>query len=69
MVDLLIFTVQGEKTTTKEKHEQFNHGKKVRIAPLMNCVNAAMFLGSSADPTMDEVLHWGRQGSSRLGLF
>ena len=34
----------------------------------MNCVNAAMFLGS-ADPTMDEVLHRGRQGSSQLGLF
>jgi len=34
----------------------------------MNCVKAAMFLGS-ADPTMDEVFHWGRQGSSRLGLF
>jgi len=34
----------------------------------MNRVDAAMFLGS-ADPTMDEVLHRGRQGSSRLSLF
>jgi len=47
---------------------QHSHGQKVRIPLLMNCVNAAMFLGS-ADPTMDEVLHRGRQGSSRLGLF
>jgi len=54
--------------TTKTKHVQNNHGQKVRIALLMNCVKAAMFLGS-ADTTMDEVLHPGRQGSSRLGLF
>jgi len=33
----------------------------------MNGVNA-MCLGS-ADPTTDEVLHRGRQASSRLGLF
>jgi len=51
-----------------KKHVQHNHGQKIRIALLMNCVKAAMFLGS-ADPTMDEVLHRGRQGSSRLGLF
>jgi len=67
MVVLLIVTVSGEKTTTK-KHLQHNHGQKLRIALLMNCVKAAMFLGL-ADPTMDEVLHRGRQGSSRLGLF
>ena len=36
----------------------------------MNCVYAAMFHGSaSADPAMDEILHRGRLGSSRLGLF
>jgi len=34
----------------------------------MNYVKAAMFLGS-ADPTMDEVLQRGRQGSLRLGVF
>jgi len=34
----------------------------------MNSVKATTSLGS-ADPTMDEVLHRGRQGSSRLGLF
>jgi len=51
-----------------KKHVQHNHGQKVRITLLMNSVKAAMFLGS-ADPTMDEVLHRGRQGSSRLGLF
>jgi len=55
------------KTTTK-KHVQHNHGQKIRIALLMNYVKAAMFLGS-ADPTMDDVLHRGWQGSSRLGLF
>ena len=52
----------------KKKHVQHNHGEKVRIALLMNCVNAAMFLGS-AEPTMDEGLQRCRQGSSRLGLF
>ena len=52
----------------QQKTLQHNHGQKVRIALLMNCVKAAMFLGS-ADPAMDEVLHRGRQGSSRLGLF
>jgi len=62
-----VVTVIGEKTTTK-KHVQHNHGQKTRIALLMNCVKAAMFLGS-ADTTMDEVLHRDRQGSSRLGLF
>jgi len=56
-----------EKKITK-KYIQHNHGQKVRIALLMNCGNAAMLLGS-ADPTMDEVLHRGRQSSSRLGLF
>jgi len=33
----------------------------------VNCVKAAMFLGS-ADPIMDEVLHRGRQGSLRFVL-
>jgi len=51
-----------------KKLVRHNHGQKVRIALLMNYVNAAMFLGA-ADPTMDEVLHRGRQGSLRLGLF
>jgi len=51
-----------------KKHLQHNHGQKLRIALLMNCVKAAMFLGL-ADPTMDEVLRPDRQGSSRLGLF
>ena len=50
MVVLLIVMVWGE----GEKKAQHNHGQKVPIALLMNCVNAAMFLGS-ADPTMDEV--------------
>jgi len=50
----------------KEKKQQ--KPRTVRIALLMNCVKAAMFLGS-ADITMEEVLHRGRQGSSRLGLF
>jgi len=54
-------------TTTKTRTTQ-KHGQKVRIARLTNCVGAAMFLGS-ADPTMDEVLHRGRQDSSRLALF
>jgi len=44
---------------------QHNRGQNVRIALLMNCVKVAMFLGS-ADTTMDEVLRWRRQGSSRL---
>jgi len=66
MVKFSIVTVLGEKT--KKKHVQHNHGQKSRLALLMNCVKAAMFLGS-ADPTMDEELHRGRQGSSRLGLF
>jgi len=57
-----------EKRQQQKKHVQHNHGQKVRIALLMNCVKAAMFLGS-ADPTMDEVLHRGRQGSLWLGLF
>jgi len=61
-----VVTVEGEKTT--KNYVQHNHGQKVRIALLMNCVKAAMFLGS-ADPIKDEVLHRGRQGSSRLGLF
>jgi len=56
-----------EKNNNK-KHVQHNHGQKVRIALLMNCVKAAMLLGS-ADPTMGEVLHPGRHGSSWLGLF
>jgi len=56
------------KKKQQQKHVQHNHGQKLRIALLMNCVKAAMFRGS-ADPTMDEVLHRGRQGSSRLGLF
>jgi len=64
---LLIVTVEGEKTTTKNTYN-ITTAQKLRIALLMNCVKAAMFLGS-ADPTMDEVLHPDRQGSSRLGLF
>jgi len=54
--------------TTTTKHVQHNHGQKVRIALLMNSDKASMFLGSD-DPTMDEALHPGRQGSLRLGLF
>ena len=67
MVVLINFHGLRRKKITK-KHIQHNHGQKVRIALLMNCVNAAMLL-ESADPTMDEVLHRGRQSSSRLGLF
>jgi len=72
VVVLLIATVWGEKKqkqkTNKKKYVRHSHGQKVPIALLMNCINAAMFLGS-ADPTMDEVLHRARQGSSRLTLF
>jgi len=57
-----------DKKQQQQKHVQHNRGQKVRIALLMNYVEAAMFLGS-VDTTMDEVLHGGRQGSSRLGLF
>jgi len=58
----------NEKKQQQKKHLQHNYGQKVRIALLVNCVKAAMFLGS-ADPTMDVVLHPGRQGSLWLGLF
>jgi len=60
--------LRRKKQKQKKKQVQHNHGQKLHIALLMNCVKAAMLLGS-ADPTMDEVLPRGRQGSSRLGLF
>jgi len=50
----------------QKKHVQHNHGQKLRIALLMNCVKAAMFLGS-ADPTMDKVLVYTRAGRARYG--
>jgi len=58
----------GLRRKNNKKHVHHYHAQKVRIALLMNCVKAAMFLGS-AGPTIDEVLHRGRLDSSRLGLF
>jgi len=63
-----LFYCHVSRTKQQKNHAQHNHDRKVHIALHMNYVYAAIFLASS-DPAIDEILHRGRQDSSRLGLF